>query len=57
MFQMMQRHQRLDEALRNEYARRWPDAGRIQQLKKMKLAIKDRLRAAMTARLRTATAD
>lgn len=38
-------HQRLDEAIRAEAARRWPDSMRLLRLKKVKLAVKDRLAA------------
>jgi hypothetical protein len=40
---LMQYHQRIDRELRAEIARRWPDAFRIQKLKRLKLAVKDRL--------------
>jgi hypothetical protein len=40
---LLMMHQRLDAALREERARRWPDVMRILKIKKMKLAIKDRL--------------
>jgi len=43
IFRMMLAHQKLDEELRREQARRWPDPLRIQKLKKLKLALKDRL--------------
>jgi hypothetical protein len=43
IFRLLMKHQRLDETLRAEQARRWPDVLRINKLKKMKLAIKDRL--------------
>lgn len=39
----MQYHQKLDSELRVERARRWPDVFRIQKLKRLKLAVKDRL--------------
>ncbi len=42
-FNLLLMHQRLDERLHQERVRRWPDVMRIQQLKKLKLAIKDRL--------------
>ena len=42
-FRLMQYHQKIDNELRAEVNRRWPDAFRIQQLKRLKLAIKDRL--------------
>jgi uncharacterized protein len=43
IFRLLIQHQQLDETLRAEQARRWPDVLRINKLKKMKLAIKDRL--------------
>jgi uncharacterized protein len=42
-FRLMQYHQKLDSELRAELARRWPDIFRIQKLKRLKLAVKDRL--------------
>ncbi len=42
-FNLLLMHQRLDERLHQERVRRWPDLMRIQQLKKLKLAVKDRL--------------
>ncbi len=43
VFNLLIKHQRLDEALRAEQQRRLPDVSRIQKLKKLKLALKDRL--------------
>jgi hypothetical protein len=40
---LLEIHQRLDEQLRRELRRRWPDPLRIVQLKKLKLRVKDRL--------------
>lgn len=40
---LKQRHQRLERELAAERARRAPDGTRIVQLKKLKLAVKDRL--------------
>lgn len=45
IFRLLGQHQRLDEALRREQRQRLPDAMRLQRLKKLKLAVKDRLRA------------
>ncbi|MBO9580661.1 MAG: YdcH family protein [Sphingobium sp.] len=45
IFRLMSRHQQIDTALRREQARRLPDFVRLQRLKKLKLAIKDRLAA------------
>jgi hypothetical protein len=42
-FRLMQYHQKIDSELRAELARRWPDVFRIQKLKRLKLAVKDRL--------------
>ncbi|MFN3621026.1 DUF465 domain-containing protein [Sphingorhabdus sp.] len=39
----MQYHQKIDRELRAEITRRWPDMFRIQKLKRLKLAVKDRL--------------
>jgi len=39
----MQYHQRIDRELRAEITRRWPDIFRVQKLKRLKRAIKDRL--------------
>jgi uncharacterized protein len=52
-FSLLMKHQRLDAALREERARRWPDVVRILKIKKMKLAIKDRLHALARGRRRT----
>jgi hypothetical protein len=49
LFSLLERHQKLDEALRSHQARRWPDPFAIRRLKKLKLALKDRL-ARLTAR-------
>ena len=40
-------HSSLDEAIRRETRNRWPDSLRLLRLKKMKLAVKDRLTALM----------
>jgi uncharacterized protein len=53
VFRLMQFHQKLDSELRAEQKRRWPDIFRIQKLKKLKLAVKDRmLQAARGKRLK-----
>ncbi len=41
-------HSSLDEAIRSETRRRLPDSLRLLRLKKMKLAVKDRLAALMS---------
>ena len=38
-------HRRLDEEIRRELQRRWPDSIRLLRLKKLRLAVKDRLHA------------
>lgn len=43
VYRLMTRHQRLDERLRAEQAYLLPDPHRLAELKKLKLAIKDRL--------------
>jgi len=42
-FTLLERHQKLDEALRLARRKRWVDPFEIARLKKLKLAIKDRL--------------
>ena len=44
-FRLLERHQDVDERLRHELRRPTPDLLRVQSLKKMKLAIKDRIAA------------
>ena len=43
VFLLLERHQRLDEQLRRAQSRRFADPFEIARLKKLKLAIKDRL--------------
>jgi len=43
MFLLMEQHARLDDELRHEQRRRLPDPFKMLRLKKMKLAVKDRL--------------
>ena len=43
IFLLLERHQTLDDRLRRVQALRWPDPFEIAQLKKRKLAMKDRL--------------
>ncbi len=40
-------HRRLDDEIRRELQRRWPDSMRLLRLKKLRLAVKDRLYAGM----------
>lgn len=42
-FRLLLVHRRLDDEIRSALARRWPDVARVQRLKKLKLAVKDRL--------------
>ncbi len=42
-YRLMERHRRLDDELRQAQMRRAADPGEIARLKKLKLAIKDRL--------------
>ena len=43
LFPLLEMHQKIDDALRRELRRRWPDPFRVIQLKKLKLRVKDRL--------------
>ena len=43
-------HRRIDEEIRSELKRRFPDSMRLLRLKKVKLAIKDRLHRMMPRR-------
>ena len=43
IFRLLERHQRLDSELREAQRRRWVDPFEIARLKKVKLALKDRL--------------
>jgi len=43
LFTLLEMHQKIDEALRRELRRSWPDPLRVIQLKKRKLRVKDRL--------------
>ena len=42
-FRLLVLHRRFDDAIRSELKARWPDVVRVQRLKKLKLAAKDRL--------------
>ncbi len=53
IFRLLERHQKLDDALRAAQRRRWIDPFEVARIKKLKLAIKDRLaRLASTRRSR-----
>ena len=43
LFRLLEMHQRIDEALRRELRRRWPDPFRVVELNTLKLRVKDRL--------------
>ena len=43
LFRLMERHQKLDAQLRAARSRHWADPLEIARLKKLKLALKDRL--------------
>lgn len=43
VYRLMERHQRLDERLCRIQSARWPDPFEAARLKKLKLALKDRL--------------
>jgi hypothetical protein len=41
LYRLVEAHQRIDDALRREQKRRWPDGLQILRLKKLKLKAKD----------------
>ena len=47
VFRLMERHQKLDRLLQEARRRRWSDPLEVIRLKKLKLAVKDRLARAM----------
>lgn len=47
VYRLMERHQQLDDRLRRVLTRRWADPTEVVRLKKLKLAIKDRLNRLM----------
>ena len=55
LFRLLERHQQIDTELRSAQRRRWVDPFEIARLKKLKLALKDRL--ARIARRKPVTAD
>lgn len=50
VFRLMERHQKLDRLLEDARRRRWVDPLEILKLKKLKLAIKDRIVATLRRR-------
>ena len=46
-YRLMAIHRSLDDSIRKEMRRRMPDSFRLLRVKKMKLAVKDRLTALM----------
>lgn len=50
LYELLERHQHIDEQLRLESSRKWPDIFRVMRLKKMKLRIKDRLNGLLPRR-------
>ena len=50
VYRLTKTHQQLDEAIRTETTRRLPDSIRLLRLKKLKLAVKDRIAALMRPR-------
>lgn len=50
VFRLMQRHQKLDRLLAEARLRRWIDPLEILAIKKLKLAVKDRIAAATRGR-------
>lgn len=43
IFRLLERHQKLDEALRRAQRRRWIDPFEVARIRKLKLVVKDRL--------------
>jgi hypothetical protein len=54
LFRLAVVHRRLDDEIRRELKRRLPDTIRLLRLKKLKLAVKDRLHASRDGSLRPA---
>lgn len=50
VYRLTTTHLRLDEAIRSETKRRLPDSIRLLRLKKLKLAVKDRIAALMRSK-------
>ena len=43
LFRLLELHQRIDEALRRELGRHWPDPFKVSRLRKRKVRVKHRL--------------
>ena len=50
LFRLLERHQRLDNRLRHLQTSRWVDPFEIARIKKLKLALKDRLAGSVKRR-------
>ena len=50
LYRLMERHQKLDRMIAAAQKRRWPDPFEVLRLKKLKLAIKDRIAHALRRR-------
>jgi uncharacterized protein len=48
-YRLLEQHQKLDDELHMELRRSWPSFARIQRLKRLKLAVKDRLQRLVRA--------
>jgi len=48
-FRLLEMHQRVDDALRRELRRGWPDRFKILRLNQMKLRVKERLASLITS--------
>ena len=48
-FRLLELHQRIDDALRHELRRRWPDGFTVLRLNEMKLRVKSRLHKLITS--------
>ena len=52
IYRMTLIHRRLEDEIRRELKKRWPDSWRVRRLKKLKLAVKDRLHAHLSGNRR-----